>query len=247
MNLLNFISAYPDEVSCRKKFKEFRDKQGVICPKCDHRKHYWKNDKECYECKQCRYRQSLRANTVMHGSQLPFRYWFIAIHLLTGTKKSFSALELQCQLGHKYYDPVWAMVHKLRMLMGKRDEEYPLSGVLELDEGFFSTEVKADEKDEPLKRGRGSQKKSKVLVMVESTPTDRVIERSRNKTTSKGKSRKVGHIKMMVIDDLKSDTITPLVEKNVTEESTVDSDHSTSYIKLDDIVHYSEEIIFSVI
>jgi transposase-like protein len=165
----------------------------------------------------------------MHGSQLPFRYWFIAIHLLTGTKKSFSALELQRQLGHKYYEPVWAMVHKLRMIMGKRDEEYSLSGVLELDEGFFSTEVKADEKDEPLKRGRGSQKKSKVLVMVESTPTD-------TKTTSKGKSRKVGHIKMMVIDDLKSDTITPLVEKNANGESTIDSDHSTSYVKLDEIV-----------
>jgi hypothetical protein len=73
----------------------------------------------------------------MHGSQLPFRYWFIAIHLLTSAKKSFSASELQRQLGHPYYEPVWAMVHKLRLAMGKRDEKYTLSGVLELDEGFF--------------------------------------------------------------------------------------------------------------
>ena len=40
------------------------------------------------------------SNTVMHGSQLPFHYWFVAIHLLTSTKKSFSASELQRQLGH---------------------------------------------------------------------------------------------------------------------------------------------------
>jgi transposase-like protein len=73
--------------------------------------------------------------------------------------------------------------------------------------------------------------------MVESKPVE-------GKTTKKGKPRKVGHIKMMVIErsrnmvieDLKSDTITPLVEKNVTDESTIDSDHSTSYVKLDDIV-----------
>jgi transposase-like protein len=65
--------------------------------------------------------------------------------------------------------------------------------------------------------------------MVESAPTD-------TKPTSKGKPRRVGHIKMNVIDDLKSDTITPLVEKNVTGESTVDSDHSTSYVKLNEIV-----------
>ena len=56
------------------------------------------------------------------------------------------------------------------------------------------------------------------------------------KTTRKGKSRKVGYIKMTVIDDLKSETITPLVKKNVSDESVVDSDHSTSYVKLEDTV-----------
>jgi transposase-like protein len=56
------------------------------------------------------------------------------------------------------------------------------------------------------------------------------------KTTSKGKPRKVGHIKMLAIPDLKADTITPLLEDNVSDESTVDSDHSTSYVKLKNIV-----------
>jgi transposase-like protein len=229
MNLLHFTLQYPDEKSCKSHWKEYRDKQGVICPHCGQSEHYWKKDKECYECKQCGKRQSLRANTVMHGSQLPFRYWFIAIHLLTSTKKSFSAAELQRQLGHKYYEPIWAMLHKLRLVMGKRDEQYSLCGVLELDEGFFSTETSEDEKCKPLKRGRGSQKKSKVLVMAESEPvTDKLV--------TKGKSRKVSHIKMIVIDDLKSETITPLVEENVCRESIIDSDHSTSYVKLKNIV-----------
>ena len=48
--------------------------------------------------------------------------------------------------------------------MGKRDGEYELSGVIELDEGFFTTIKTDEEKDKSLKRGRGSQKKSKVLV-----------------------------------------------------------------------------------
>ncbi|NDV46198.1 IS1595 family transposase [Paludibacter sp. 221] len=229
MNLLNFVSQYPDEASCRTKFKEFRDKQGVVCPRCGGKEHYWKKDKENYECKHCGKRQSLRANTVMHGSQLPFRYWFIAIHLLTSTKKSFSAAELQRQLGHKRYAPIWELLHKLRLIMGKRDELYTLSDVIELDEGFFSTEIDEDEKDKPLKRGRGSQKKSKVLVMAESKPVE-------GKMTKTGKPRQVGHLKMIVIDDLKSDTINPLVEKNVSDETTIDSDDSTSYVKLKDIV-----------
>jgi hypothetical protein len=35
---------------------------------------------------------------------------------------------------------------------------------------------------------------------------------------------------------LKSGTITPLVEKNVSDKATIDSDSSASYIKLKDIV-----------
>jgi transposase-like protein len=229
MNLLNFISQYPDESSCKAHWKFLRDREGVVCARCAGKEHYWKQDKESYECKVCGYRQGLKANTVMHGSNLPFRYWFIAMHLLTSTKKSFSALELQRQLGHKRYEPVWYMLHKLRGVMGKRDEQYTLSGVIELDEGFFSTVISEEEKDKPLKRGRGSQKKSKVLVMTESTPVE-------GKTTKKGKPRKVGYIKMIVIDDLKSGTITPIVEKHVCDESVIDSDDSTSYVQLGNTV-----------
>jgi ISXO2-like transposase domain len=43
----------------------------------------------------------------MQESNLPFRYWFIAIHLLTGTKKTFPAPVLQRQIGHKFYEPIW--------------------------------------------------------------------------------------------------------------------------------------------
>lgn len=199
MNLIEFISEFPDEESCMARWKEYREKIGLVCPNCKCEEHYWKSDKECFECKKCHYRQSLRANTVMHGSQLPFRYWFVAMHLLTSTKKSFSAKELQRQLGHKYYNPIWAMLHKIRLAMGKRDSRYDLEGVMELDEGFFSTEVDQGQKDEPLKRGRGSQKKTKVLVMAESQPVEAP-------KASYQKPRKVGHIKMYVIDDLKAAT-----------------------------------------
>src|SRR5699024_12338636 len=116
MNLVDFISEFPGEASCKARWKAYRDKVGVICPKCGYREHYWKSDKESYECKQCQYSQRLRANTVMHRSQLPFRYWFITMHLLTSTKKSFSDKELQRQLWHNNDNPIRT---KLRMYMGK--------------------------------------------------------------------------------------------------------------------------------
>ena len=138
MNLLEFQNQYPDEDSCKRKWREIREKEGVVCPICGSKEHYWKGDKECFECKHCHHRQSLKAGTIMHGSQLPFMYWFITMHLLTSTKKTFSASELQRQLGHKYYRPIWAMLHKLRDAMGRRDDKYKIGGDAELDEEYMN-------------------------------------------------------------------------------------------------------------
>ena len=229
MNLLNFISQFPDEESCKLKFKAIRDKEGVVCRHCGGKDHYWKRDKWQYECKACKTRTTLKSGTIMHGSQLPLRYWFVAMHLLTSTKKSFSAAELQRQLGHKHYEAIWTMLHKLRLAMGKRDDQYTLTGQIELDEGFFSTEVRAEDKGRPLKRGRGSQKRTKVLVMAESQEVE-------GQTTKKGKPRRVGFIKMHVIPDLKAETINDQVASCISDEAALITDDSTSYVDLADIV-----------
>jgi len=224
MTLIDFITDFPDEESCKLKFKAYREHIGIVCSRCGCSEHYWKRDKESYECKSCGYRQSLRSNTVMHKSKLPYRYWFIAMHLLTSTRKSFSAKELQRQLGHKRYHPIWHMAHKLREAMGKRDGEYVLAGRIELDEGYFSTEIPQVEKDKPLKRGRGSQKKTKVLVMAESE----FVESPK----PGAKPRRVGYIKMKVIDDLKKETINRQVERLAANVTEIDTDDSTSYVDL---------------
>lgn len=224
MNILEFIQRFPDEDACRLRFKEQRDQMGVICRKCNCKDHFWLENKQCYECKSCHSRQSLRSGTVMQNSKLPYRYWLITIHLLTSTKKSFSTEELRIQLGHKRYQPIWEMTNKLRDVMGKRDNLYQLRGEAELDDGFFSTEIPQEHKSEPLKRGRGSQSKTKVLVMAES-------EFVENPKPGR-KPKRVNHIKMQVISDLKSNTITSIVKEQVDKSADLTTDDSTSYTKL---------------
>jgi hypothetical protein len=93
-----------------------------------------------------------------------------------------------------------------------------------------------EQKEEPLKRGRGSQKKTKVLVMAESKAVE-------NPKPGK-KSRKVGHIKMKVIQDIKSETIDNVVAENVSEKSTIKSDDSTSYVGLcGKVGHHTPKVI----
>jgi len=150
------------------------------------------------------------------------------MHLLTCTKKSFSASEIQRQLEHKRFQPIWEMLHKLRNVMGKRDNEYQLSGQVELDNAFITTLIPEDQKNEKLKRGAGSQKKSKVMVMTES----KVVENPKPNMPP----RKVNHIKMHVVTDLKADTAAEIVKELIDCQAEIQSDDSTTYEKLDTVV-----------
>ena len=137
MNIFSFTAHFDSEEACRNHFKSERDKLGVVCNKCSHTEHYWIKSRWSYECKKCRSRTSLRSGTIMQSSNLSFLIWYKTMFLLSVTKKGFSTKEIQRQLGLKRYEPVWAMVHKLRRAMGNRDAKYTLEGMIEFDEGYF--------------------------------------------------------------------------------------------------------------
>ncbi|KAA6317877.1 hypothetical protein EZS27_032039 [termite gut metagenome] len=224
MNIFDFTKNFPDETSCILHFKAQREQIGVVCPTCGGTQHYWLKNKLSYECKHCGARQSLRSGTVMEHTKLPFLYWYIAMHFLTISKKSFSSSELQRQLGHKRYQPIWELANKLRDVMGKRDDIYSLSGQIELDNAFIATLIPEVQKNESLKRGAGSQKQSKVVVMTESELVD---------NPHKGpKAKRVNHIKMQIINDMKADTVTNIVKEQVDSQAELTTDDSTSYKKL---------------
>jgi len=238
MKLIEFTKHFPDEQSCREAFKSYRLKEGVVCTKCGGTSHYWKKNREQWECKNCQHRTTLKSGTVMHGSKLPFQYWFIAMHLITSTKKSFSAKEIQRQLGHKRYEPIWAMVHKLRSVMGLRDDTYQLKEEIELDEGFFETVSITRDKSEPLKRGRGSQRQTIVLVSIESR------DAGENHNPKKhGKKKQVGYLKMKVIESLKKENVTSAVKESVKKGTKIVSDKSTGYVGLDKDFEVNSKVI----
>jgi Zn finger protein HypA/HybF involved in hydrogenase expression len=70
MTLVDFITEYPSEESCKQKLKQYRDEVSVTCSHCGAEAHYWKQDKEQYKCKKCKTRMTLRSGTVMHKSKL---------------------------------------------------------------------------------------------------------------------------------------------------------------------------------
>lgn len=237
MNLLKFNKRFPDEESCREYLKEKRESDGIVCKKCSCKKHYWFATMQIWKCADCGSRLSLRSGTIMEKSHVPVLTWFMCIHLMTSTKKAFSALEMQRQLGMKRYEPVWYMMQKIRLSMGKRDSKYSLTGNIEVDDAFFEIvdltdndeSGNDDDTDENLKRGRGSEKQMKVLVMVESTPNPK--QENPNK-----KNRIMGFVKMVIMTDLSSIEINHEITKAIAKSSTILTDGYKSYGKLTEVV-----------
>lgn len=235
MNLIKFIEEFPDEASCRSHFRLQREKEGITCKKCGCTHHYWLEGKQMWQCGRCRFRTTLRSGTIMQASKLPFQKWYLAPEasgaFMTFSKKGISAKEMQRQLAHKYYEPIWLMMHKLREAMGQRDDLYSLKDMVEFDEAYVAVATRAKA---VVKRGKGSQKKSNVAVMAESTP----LEDPENGE----KSKSVRYFKMKVLENHKAESVDETLKESLDGKNIVFSDKSTSYVNISDYVevHVSE-------
>lgn len=225
MNLLSFITQFPSETSCKEHFRDHRFAKGVFCKKCQGSDHYWLNGKEQFQCKVCKFRTTLRSGTILESSKLSYRYWYIAMHLMISTKKGFSAHEVKRQLGHNRYEPIWLMMKKIRIAMGKADDHQKLMDMVEFDDAYFSTSTPKRLRKR-LKRGKGSQKKSKVTVMAESIPLE-VDGRTQNYC---------GHFKMKVNNSETKSATQQVVESSIDKGSVVFTDQSTSYVDLKNLI-----------
>lgn len=143
MKLSELYKRLPDESSCQNLLKRSREKNGVFCKKCGGENHYWKEDKKSFECKSCRFRTSLKNGTIMENSNLPYKYWVSVIYYLHEVNWKVSALEVQKELGHKRYEPIWLMLKKIKSTAKNESYIFMLSNCLENKESkrFFKKEV----------------------------------------------------------------------------------------------------------
>jgi len=237
MNLLKFIRKFPNEEKCLKHFVKYRLDRGITCKKCNEKTvHWWNKSNKKFQCKVCKSKKSYKSGTMMQNSKIPFQTWLMLIHLMTSIKKSMSALEVSRQLEMRY-DTVWYAMHKIRCAMGKRDARYNLNGTVEMDDAFFvAVDLERNTEDE-LKRGRGSQRTAKVMVMVESEKVskDEIIQKY-GKQTKHNKGRKMGFVKMIVVDDLSEETINYETSKHVDSEAIAITDNWRGYRNLGKVI-----------
>jgi transposase-like protein len=209
MSLTEFFDKFDTEESCREYLYIKRWPDGFVCPKCGvHGEPFKIVSRNLYQCKHCTHQTSVTAGTIMDKSRTPLRKWFLAIYLMSSDKRGCSALRLKKELKIAY-DTAWTISHKIRNAMKQRDEDYKLSGYVEMDEGFFGSPSEGEGK-----RGRGTDKAPVVVGLS---------------LDEKGYPE---FVKAKVLETVDSQAITDFAGGAVEEGSCIGSDGLSIYRKL---------------
>jgi len=141
LSLYEFKNMFPDEKSCRKHLFQIRWPNGFECPKCGHTAYYEIESRNIVQCASCRHQTSVTAGTIFHKTRTPLYVWFGVIFLVAKDKRGISALSISKEFPVSY-PTAWTMLHKIRKAMSDRDANYQLSGIIEVDEGYFGASTK---------------------------------------------------------------------------------------------------------
>lgn len=199
-SLTDFYNDYGTEEACEKALFSWKWPEGFRCPQCHSQRHCALRSRRNLQCADCHHQTSLTTHTIFASTKLPLTTWFLAIHLITQAKTGLSALALMRQLGVSY-NTAWSMKHKIMQVMKERDERYPLSGLIQVDDAYWGGKRRGG------KRGRGAANKTPFIAAV-----------------SVGEDDQPQYMKFQVIDGFSSDAIDRWASKYVASQGVVISD-----------------------
>jgi transposase-like protein len=167
MNLLDIYKELNTDEKCLTFLEHMRWPDGVKCVSCESlritrvtakgklNKKTGKRspDRELYQCNECRFQFTATTGTVYHDTHLPLAKWFLAIALITESKKGISAAQLSRALGVQYRT-AWYLAHRIRKAMAEANPP-KLTGTVEIDETYIGGK----------QRGHKGKLKSKDVVM----------------------------------------------------------------------------------
>lgn len=186
--------------------------QGPVCPHCGSCERISKMGGKStrigtYKCYECRKPFTVKVGTIFESSHIPLRLWLQAIFLISSSKKGISSNQLHRTLGITLKS-AWFMSHRIREAMRSGDMS-PFGsdgGAVEVDETFIGRDFTKKPKGE--KKGRGYDHKNKILSLVDRT---------------------TGQARSVVVDNLKTSTLMPILQANISREARIMTDEAGQY------------------
>lgn len=167
VDLLAVINRFGDEEKCRAYLEQLRWPEGVKCIRCQSDKISRIHTRGLFTCDGCGYQFSVKVGTIFHDSHLPLTKWFLAIYLMSESRKGVSANQLKRTLGVAY-KTAWYLCHRIRAAVKDADTTL-LSGIIEVDETYIGGRAKNMHKKDRERRikARGGADKAMVLGAIQ--------------------------------------------------------------------------------
>jgi transposase-like protein len=129
------IQHFSDEQVCIDTVAALRWPQGVTCPACGHKEHYYLKTQKRWKCKDCNRQFSVKLGTIFEDSAIPLNKWLVALWMLTSCRNGVSSYEVHRAVGITQKS-AWFVLHRLRLALQG-------SGIVKL--GGPNSEVEVDE------------------------------------------------------------------------------------------------------
>ena len=203
---------FNDENKAREALEAVRWPNGPICPHCGSYENIAKVEGTkrshrpgLYYCNGCKGQFTVTVGSVFERSKIPLTKWWLAVYMMSSSKKGVSAHQLFRSLGLGSYRTAWFMAHRIREAMrtGALAPMGGAGGVVEADETYIG-------RKEGRKVSRGVGHKRAVLSLVE----------------------RGGEVRSFHIERSNRENIVPIVRANIVAESKLATDEAPHYTKI---------------
>ena len=206
ITLVELFEMFPDNKTAEKWFEQARWEDGVVCAHCESENvSEVKHPTMPYRCRDCRKHFSVKTNSLMHGSNIGYRKWAIAMYLMSTNLKGVSSMKLYRDLGITQKS-AWFMAHRIREAWD--DSQEPFDGEVEVDESYFGGKEGNKHAKNKLRAGRGTVGKTAVVGI---------------------KDRETNQVRAEVVSATNRATLQGFVVENTSEDTIVYTDEASAY------------------
>jgi transposase-like protein len=209
--LINVTNYFSDNNRCIDFLSELRWGLKPNCIYCRCETIYkLKSIKGYFKCKSCQRSYSVVKGTIFEKSSIPLQKWFLAIYLLSSTKKGISSIQLS-----RYLDitqkSAWFVLQRIRYSFATKSFNKVL-GAIQCDESYIGGKNKNRSLSKKIANSQGRSLKDK-------TPIFGMLETG-------------GSVYVEVIPDAKGKTVKSIIEKRVEPGSIIISDEWKAYLNM---------------
>lgn len=206
-SIIDLLKVFPDEQSCINHLEHLRWDGNIISPFDENSKVY-KCAGNKYKCKSTGKYFNVRTNTIFDNTKIPLQKWFLALYVFSSHKKGISSHQLARDISVTQKS-AWFLLHRLRYAFDHPNFKDTLSNIVEIDETFVGGDAKNKHSNKKTKNERGGTIHEKQPVL--------------------GMKERNGNVIAVVVPNRNKETILPIIQETVENDSTVMTDEYTAY------------------